>query len=206
MQALFEFARKPNRRLIFDPREGIIGQRPGRDPLTWRAGMRRSLVGIFLVVLAGVAIPAGLAGKVVSFVNGQATLEGRTADGKSIQLTIQTVPYVNSLPDKGWWGTVDDGVDRPKTVIRSVSVRVAGIEVWIPLSAYCDLADPNDIRFQREGKGFVLLLRGGDAAGSYQAEWHFADSRLQRRRVAHGEFPDQVWEETRYSFLNDNGR
>jgi hypothetical protein len=168
--------------------------------------MQRYLVGVLVVLLAGVAIPADPAGKLVPFMNGQAALEAWSTDGKPILVSVRTVPYANFLPDKGWWGTVDDGADRPKTVIHSVSVRDAGIEVWIPLSAYCDLADPNDIRFQREGKGFVLLLRGGDAAGSYQAEWHFADSRLQRRRVAHGEFPDQVWEETRYSFLNDNGR
>lgn len=59
---------------------------------------------------------------------------------------------------------------------------------------------------EKAERGFKLTISGGDAATSYRAVLVFDYEHIQRRKVTHGEFPDEVWEETVYSFISKNSK
>src|SRR5438105_12982849 len=64
-----------------------------------------------------------------------------------------------------YWGT--DG-ENPRTIISKLSITVGQDTVHIPWAAYGDLGEPNAISMMA-GKSARLHIRGGDAAGSYDA-------------------------------------
>jgi hypothetical protein len=72
--------------------------------------------------------------------------------------------------------------------------------VFVPISAYSDLGNPRSSTIETADKGFQIVVRGGDAATSYKATLVFEGGLLRSRKVVNGEFPDEAWEETIYSF------
>jgi hypothetical protein len=131
----------------------------------------------------------------------RAELQGETADGKKLRIQIKVSPYSSSFPYRsGWrWG-VEGG--EPRTVLTRLAVYLGQEPLFIPVSAYADLSNVRTVSLQVRGKGYVITIAGGDAAGSYRAELQFEGAYVRKKKVVHGGFPDQAWEETTYAFNN----
>jgi hypothetical protein len=96
------------------------------------------------------------------------------------------------------WG--GDDSQAPKSIVESISIVKGKKRIFVPLSAYADLGDPKKALLQPKGHGFQLVIIGGDAAGSYKAFFDFDNDEIKSRKVVSGEFPKDVWEETKFSF------
>lgn len=156
---------------------------------------RRSLGGSLLLVLLLCGQPAPRATNELRAVVG--------GDGSRIEVTAKLLKTDAGFPFRaGWlWGSEDTA---PASVISELAVMVDGTHLFVPLSAFVDLGDPRTIKVDRGDQQFTVVIKGGDAAASYTATLTFSDSKvLMRRRVEHGEFPEQAWEETRYTFNTD---
>lgn len=152
------------------------------------------IVFILLMVIADTSFASN-----AKFIHNTAQLHGRTADGASIIVTACTKEYSSAFPySKGFrWGVE---LRVPRSLIISLEVVIGGKEIFVPLSAYFDLTNPREISLETTQTGFRIIIQGGDAATSYEAELIFEKNYIQRRRVSHSEFPDVAWEETVYSF------
>lgn len=101
------------------------------------------------------------------------------------------------------WG--GDEFEPPRRIIRTIILTRNSQNLYVPLSAYADLGDPTHITLDRFHKhGFRLTIIGGDAAGSYRAYLNFKGDEIISKKVVSGEFPNEAWEETNYSFNNLN--
>lgn len=120
-------------------------------------------------------------------------------DGGDLKVTVKTSKTAGSFFKEGFrWGGEDSLV--PPTLVTSIVVQNGADRLFIPLSAYSDLGDPRKIYLKPSTTGFELVIAGGDAGVAYNAVLVFEKGWLTRRRVAHGEFPDEAWEETRYAY------
>jgi len=122
---------------------------------------------------------------------------GKLDSGKSYSLEIKTSKFTikpDSRKDDGSiWG-IDGGYPRTKT--DGLLFQIDGMPAYIPWKFYTDLTDIQTARVL-EDDGFVkILIKGGDAAGSYDAEFRIKDMRLVERIVHVGEFYKEVWEKT----------
>ena len=79
-------------------------------------------------------------------------------------------------------------------------ILIGNKKVFVPLSAYSDLANPSNLVLKTNQNSFNLIIYGGDAGCSYKAELLFENSYIKARKVSHEEFPDEVWEKTEYHF------
>lgn len=156
------------------------------------------------VLLTCVAAPSyGASGE---FLEGRAELSATARDGASIRVVVQKMTIPLDYPIKGgfYWGGDED--EMPKALVVSVQAWVGNDKIFIPVSAYSDLGDPRSVSLKLIKTGFVLKISGGDAAGSYNATLSIEKGNIRRRKVVSGEFPDNVWEETIYSFIPRNSK
>lgn len=133
----------------------------------------------------------------LSFQKGTVSL-GETVAGAEIEVGVQTAEFLKgALHREGYFGL---DVDVPRWVVSTIQLTVGERRLYIPLSAYGDLADPRDACLANESDPYRLVIRGGDASSSYEAMLEFDDRFLRKRRIFLREFPTQRWEETVYSF------
>jgi len=128
---------------------------------------------------------------------------GVTIDGVPIKATVKTITYSptpDSKRDVHWWGTIDDGFATPNIIVFAVDIREGRMGLHVPLSAFADLSEPNEVSVASCKQGFTVIIRGGEAAASYEALLVFENGVIRRRKVVHMGFPDEAWEETHYSF------
>jgi hypothetical protein len=121
-------------------------------------------------------------------------------EGISVRVTVNPLPEFlpYNVPSSWRWGSENSC---PKAFVGALEVKVMGMPVFVPLSAFADLGNPRDVRIEsHNGNEFVVILTGGDAASSYTASLEFRDNLLSERMVRHGEFPDQSWERTLFKF------
>jgi len=103
-----------------------------------------------------------------------------------------------------YWGT--NGGAAPHTVVTRLLVTVGGDTVYVPFRAYADLSEPLTIAIKCD-TAVAIVMTGGDAAGSYFARFLVGPGLvLKTGRVESGEFPNDVWEETRYSYFGPSER
>ena len=86
----------------------------------------------------------------------------------------------------------------PCSVVDSVEVRVGEVKLFVPRSAFCDLADVNNGQVIRGETGFLLRLYGGDASESYVATIHFDKTRILSRTLASFQAPGEALQKTTY--------
>jgi hypothetical protein len=128
----------------------------------------------------------------------------RQVDGQRIEVGA-TTKNLPTCDDPESWGWGADG-ECPHDAIVQLRILRDGQRVLVPRSAYADLAGLRleEINIVPETGGFVVLIKGGDAATSYTAELHFTVSKagvaLSRRVVRSGEFHDEAWEATTYTW------
>lgn len=130
---------------------------------------------------------------------GEFKLESKLADGTKIKVTVKTIPVPANFPYRNsynWGGDVDSP---PKTIISEIRIRAGNRDIFVPLSVYSDLGWVQQVSLEKGGNVAKLLMTGGDAGASYDVEMKFNKINLLSRRVRHGEFPEDVWEETIYS-------
>jgi hypothetical protein len=73
--------------------------------------------------------------------------------------------------------------------VDNIDIRIGGAQVEVPLGVYADLADLNRGRLQAAPGLGLLMLSGGDGAGSYKLTIAFDAHRVLWRKRASGEFP-----------------
>lgn len=131
--------------------------------------------------------------------DGHAEVAMELKGGKKFFIVVfSSKPNLSAYGSPSLWGA-EQG--RPASVIVKLDVRIDKQKIYIPFSAFADLANPTNIALAQSGNDVVLLVNGGDGADAYTAELVFQQGRyLKRRRVVNGSFPDKAWEETRYSF------
>jgi hypothetical protein len=94
----------------------------------------------------------------------------------------------------------------PSTVISDIELKVAGREIYLPLSTYGDLADPRSACIDTIGAGYRLTISGGSASTAYESALEFDRAVVRRRHTALTEFADERWETIVYSFVQDRGQ
>jgi hypothetical protein len=168
------------------------------------------LTGSILIFLLLTIINLSYAEKKAVFVSNIAELNGFLKSGKPFKIKVYIRQYSHDLQYVTGirWGSTE--TMPPKTLITDISIVIEDKKTYIPLSAFCDLGNPREVFFTDSSQHLSLLINGGDAAGSYLAELTFekypisrkniSDYFIRRRKISHGEFPDESWEETKYSF------
>lgn len=160
----------------------------------------------FVLALIFIALSSAVYGYEADFTNGAVDATYPLAHRVTLHVRVTTTKVGPAFPfrDGFMWG--GDGPERPRCVIDLITIRAGASPVFVPLSAYADLGDPGDLKvLPAPGRfGFALMIRGGDAAGAYEATLTFRDNEIRRRRVTSGEFPQQVWQDTRYSWNHLN--
>ena len=152
---------------------------------------------VAMVLVAG-SLMLGQAALAETLVVGPSRIAQPIAGRDSIEVIVDV-----TLQDRSaeWadrmWGT-DEGF-RLTRHVGTLTIRWAKSEVFVPLSAYADLGQPESVEFVRVGKGASFVIRGGETSTGYSAQFFVEKGILVRRRVSLGEFKDEVWEETRYS-------
>lgn len=86
----------------------------------------------------------------------------------------------------------------PCSIVDHVKILWNGRALFVPRSAFSDLADLGNAELEVSEKGSVLTLYGGDASESYIAKVEFNASRVKRRTLASGMSPSKPLQETIY--------
>ena len=86
----------------------------------------------------------------------------------------------------------------PCSVLDYLDIFVNEKRIFVPRSAYCDLADLNTGEVKIESKKGILTLTGGDASESYIVKIEFDQERVNRRVTSSGMLPDEPSQETIY--------
>jgi hypothetical protein len=97
------------------------------------------------------------------------------------------------------WGAEDAC---PATAIEQLDIRLDGEAVLISRSAFSDLGVPRVAKITLTKHAFMLVVSGGDAATSYDAELTFSKDAVEKRVVTGHEFPDRAREVTVFSYPN----
>lgn len=86
----------------------------------------------------------------------------------------------------------------PCTLVERLDIVVNGKSIFIPRSAFCDLADLTKAEIEADKMGPVLKLYGGDASESYIVKIEFDATHVKRRILSGAVAPDQPLQETTY--------
>lgn len=147
------------------------------------------------------------------FINGIARLKGTLTNGSVVQIKVYAAKLTSQFPYKNafmWGGDMESETEAimPKTVVSAINIKMGNENFFMPLSAYCDLGNPYDVRFENiKNGGFKLTIAGhGGEATSYHAVLEFNEENILRKKVFLDTFPDQVWEQTTYSFISKNSK
>ena len=118
-----------------------------------------------------------------------------------VEVILELMDYKNEMGNmKNAWGT--GGPKPPKKVIKNFTVKHKGEGVLLPLSSYIDLTEPRILKLEVDKETYQIMIKGSDAGGSYIATMQFKKTLILRRKVISPSFPNQLWEETIYSFID----
>lgn len=157
---------------------------------------RRMGIAVAMLLLPAVAL-AGQEGRQIRG-PGDTEVVLRQGHATLAKAQVETTVCTQNCGGHGWWGVGDDEVR--ELSIESITINDGDSQVYVPRSAFGDLANPARITLGIEDGVLMLAIRGGDASSSYRAVLSIEDGELTRRTVRSGEFPDDVWEETTYSW------
>jgi hypothetical protein len=86
----------------------------------------------------------------------------------------------------------------PCSVVDRIDITVNGKPLFVPRSAFCDLADLNDAQIELSKKGSILTLGGGDASETYVAKIEFDATSVKRRTLSSSLEQNRPLQETIY--------
>jgi hypothetical protein len=117
--------------------------------------------------------------------------------GVRYELKVKHGEYRPSLQlpedDCGMWG-VDCG--DPDYSVESLTLKLNDQKVHFPHKFVADLGHVSFVEIKDVNGGVKILVRGGDASGSYDAEFLVRKHRLVERIVCHGEMGEELSEKT----------
>ena len=125
-----------------------------------------------------------------------------TIHGTRIEVAVHLLSEGSTIPYKGgFWGAED--VQPHRVIQRLIATPADGLQLYMPLSAFADLADPDSVVFAKAANDstFAFTLCGGRAPRKYRATLTCNQSRVLFRRVVDVRDPEDFWEETRFSAL-----
>ena len=161
---------------------------------------------LFLSIVATLfllgCIPQNVSG--VDFSKGSVRLTNHLTDGSLVEVVVQKENLGTQYPYRHAFIWGGDESLMPKTVITALRIEIGTNSIVTPLSAYSNLGDPRLVSLEKMQSGFKIIIVGGDAAGSYEAVLLYSMDHILNRKVVHGEFPSEVWEETVCSFITKN--
>jgi hypothetical protein len=79
----------------------------------------------------------------------------------------------------------------PCSVFDRIDITVNGKPLFVPRSAFCDLADLNYAEIEVDQKASFLRLGGGDASEAYRAKIEFDATGVKRRTLSSDTEPNQ---------------
>jgi hypothetical protein len=125
-------------------------------------------------------------------------------NGRSVVAAVRLSDPARCANPESWsWGADQQC---PRSAVSLLTVECESKSVFIPVSAYADLAAVSSVKLLQASHGFKLEIRGGDAASSYNAVLEFvwnqktSLAQLRRRVVRNNEFPDEAYEATDYKY------
>lgn len=134
-------------------------------------------------------------------------LRAKVARGHEV---VAKVACTNDRQFVSWSSNAVGGWGSGLNPINSIQVVLDSAHVDVPTSAFIGLSSPHDVAITSGPDTFALHIIGGDAASSYEAVYEFTytidAALLGSRAIRHGEFPDERYEKTRYSYIADDGR
>lgn len=145
-------------------------------------------------------------GQVIPLSGGRAVVHKALGSHDTVDVTLKTraMRATYSYPGAVLWGGAGG---KPKFFISAILLKYDGQKISLPLSSYGDLGDPDTVEVTATKVGFDVSIVGSDAAGSYRATLVFqtigGNMLLQSRMVRSGEFPEQGWEKTVYSYVTE---
>ena len=122
---------------------------------------------------------------------------GTLASGTTYRLTVREAPYkrqAHEKPDDGSrWG-IDGGY--PASYVEEFRLTLGKRKVFVPRKFFNDMSHLSRVSIEEQKGSLLVAVTGGDAAGSFTAEFRFRGGRFLERIVRHGEFPNERWERT----------
>lgn len=129
------------------------------------------------------------------------TVVAATAGKLTVQVRIKTHVVQIGKPSDPTPAVIESSCTYsryPCSIVDRIDITVNGNKLFVPRSAFCDLADLNDAEVKADEKGSILRLGGGDASESYVAKIEFDATRVKRRTLASGTEQNQPLQETVY--------
>lgn len=129
----------------------------------------------------------------------QDKLEAKSKDGLFVMQIERDRPSINS--PKNWsWGA--DGKNPVKSV-SGMNLHFKGKEIYVPISAFIDLGEPEILEITRSNNNLIVKIYGGQSSASYKAVLIFDSKHIKQRTVCSAEFPNESCEKTKYLFPKD---
>jgi hypothetical protein len=149
-----------------------------------------------IMIIAGAALSMG---QVAVSSKGDTVLSSKLA-GADVRVKIRTHELANGTPSEPM-RPPDSSCTMsrfPCSPVDSIEIMVGGKEIFVPRSAFADLADVNQAELSIEKSNLVLKLIGADASESYIVKIKFTPSHVTYRSLTSGEFPERPLQETVY--------
>jgi hypothetical protein len=165
-----------------------------------RDGSRGKALALVLLAVLASARATAAADRLFSFERGGELLSGARFSVRVAESFYQPAP--EELPDDGGrWG-IDGGF--PRSLCSLFEVEINGRNVDIPRKLHQDLSHLTRVEVSEQAGDVVVLVQGGDAAGSFEARFVFREFEVERV-VRAGESPNSAWERTTYHNSNRAG-
>ena len=144
-------------------------------------------------------LPSSLVAQVSVNPKGETVISSGFKTG-TVQVKIRTHELPNGTGDKPVKpsGSSCTMSRIPCSAVDEVGITVAGEPLFVPRSAFADLADINNAKLATEHEKYLLILVGGDASESYVVKIEFDRKHITYRSLTSGEFPERLLQETYY--------
>lgn len=129
------------------------------------------------------------------------TLVAATTNKFKVQVKIKTHEMQIGKPSDGRPIMIESNCTYSKypcSIVDRLDISVNGTSLFVPRSAFCDLADLNKAEIKVDEKGLSLRLYGGGASESYVVKIEFNAAEVKRRTLSSTVLPDQPTQETIY--------
>jgi len=129
------------------------------------------------------------------------TLVAAKADKQNIQVKINTHEIQIGKPSDARPSVIESNCTYSKypcSIVDRIDIIVNGRSLYVPRSAFCDLADVTTATINVGKRVSILRLAGGDGAESFIVTIEFDTNQVKRRTLAGGESGGQLSEDTRY--------
>lgn len=139
--------------------------------------------------------------------SGETAFTAMTGDLK-VRVTVKTHEVMIGKPSDSRPTVIESSCTFsrfPCSVVDRIDISVNGVALFVPRSAFCDLADLSGGEVRADKKQSTLTLYGGDASESYIVTIGFDSTGVKHRRLASRTSPRQPLQETVYHSVADEG-